>query len=66
MLKKLLIGLLVSATFSLASSLLPPKAKESYVMDYTKKTRCLVRNFYVYKQPNWACIEKFYFIVIVP
>lgn len=54
MLKKLLIGLLVSATFSLASSILPPKAELNYVMDYTKETRCLVRNFFVYKDPKWV------------
>jgi len=54
MLKKLLIGLLISSVFAIASSMLPPKAKESYVMDYNKKTRCLVRSFFVYKEPKWV------------
>ncbi|MCD4757000.1 MAG: nitrous oxide reductase accessory protein NosL [Arcobacteraceae bacterium] len=26
----------------------------NYQMDYTKETRCLVRNFFIYKDPQWA------------
>ncbi len=51
---KLLIGIVISISLSFASSILPSKAKVSYVMDYTKETRCLVRNFFVYKDPKWV------------
>ena len=51
---KLLMGIFLAVSLSSASSVLPPKAKKNYVMDYNKETRCLVRNFFVYKDPKWA------------
>jgi nitrous oxide reductase accessory protein NosL len=51
---KILIGIALAISLSIASTVLPPKASQNYVMDYTKKTRCLVRNFFVYKDPKWV------------
>ena len=51
---KLIATIFITATLGFASSILPPKAKVTYTMDYTKETRCLVRNFFVYKDPQWA------------
>ena len=51
---RLFMGIFLIISLSVASSILPPKAKQTYVMDYTKKTRCLVRNFFVYKDPKWV------------
>ncbi|MCK5110510.1 MAG: nitrous oxide reductase accessory protein NosL [Arcobacteraceae bacterium] len=48
------MGICLTVSLGLASSILPPKAKQTYVMDYTKETRCLVRNFFVYKDPQWV------------
>ncbi len=51
---KLLITILMTISLSFASSILPVKAKTSYVMDYSKETICLVRHFKVYKDPKWV------------
>lgn len=51
---KLLISVCLFVTFGFTSSILPNKAPTNYIMDFTKKTRCLVRNFDVYKDPKWA------------
>ncbi len=51
---RLFMGIFLTVSLGLASSILPPKAKQIYVMDYTKETRCLVRNFFVYKDPKWV------------
>ena len=51
---KLIVTIFIATTLSFASSILPTKAKETYTMDYTKETRCLVRNFFVYKDPKWV------------
>ncbi len=50
---RLLLGILLFVSSSFASSMLPI-AKKEYVMDYTKETKCLVRNFKVYKDPKWV------------
>ena len=58
MIKKILIGLLLSSIFGFAGSehghLPLPKAQKNYVMDYDKNTECLVRHLKVYKDPRWA------------
>jgi len=51
---KLIVTLFIAATLSFATSILPQKAKVTYTMDYTKETRCLVRNFFLYKDPKWV------------
>ena len=51
---KLLIGIFISISLSYGSESLLVKAPTNYKMDYTKKTRCLVRNFFVYKNPKWV------------
>ncbi len=51
---RIFIGIFITISLGMASSILPPKAKTNYVMDYTKETRCLVRNFFVYKDPKWV------------
>jgi len=51
---KLIVTIFLAATLGFASSTLPPKAEKTYVMDYTKDTRCVVRNFKVYKDPKWV------------
>jgi len=51
---KFLTGIIITISLSFASSILPTKAPVSYEMDYTKETRCLVRNFFVYKNPKWV------------
>ena len=51
---KIIISLFVSVSLSFSPNILPSKAKFQYKMDYTKKTRCLVRNFFVYKDPKWV------------
>ena len=51
---KILTVILISVSLGFATSLLPPKAKTTYVMDYTKDTICLVRHFKVYKDPKWV------------
>ena len=51
---KLIITLFMLATLGFTSSILPKKAEVAYTMDYTKKTRCVVRNFFVYKDPRWV------------
>ncbi len=54
MIKKiLLVGILLSGLLH-ATNLLPPKVKQTYTMDYTKDTICLVRHFKVYKDPKWV------------
>ena len=50
---KIFIGLVVTITLGFSSSILPI-AKKTYEMDYTKDTRCIVRNFFVYKDPKWV------------
>ena len=51
---KLLSILLLSISLNFASSTLPPKADIKYEMNFTKQDRCLVRNFFVYKEPKWV------------
>lgn len=51
---KLLIGIFISISLSYGSQSLLVKAPTNYSMDYTKNTRCLVRNFFVYKNPKWV------------
>jgi len=51
---KTIISLFLISSLSVASSILPPQAPKLYKMDYTKQTRCLVRNFKVYKDPKWV------------
>ncbi len=51
---KLLVGIFITVSLGFTSSILPPKAKTNYVMDYKKETRCVVRNFFVYKDPKWV------------
>lgn len=51
---KLLIGIFISISLAYGSSSLLVKAPTNYKMDYTKETRCLVRNFFVYKDPKWV------------
>ena len=57
MLKKLSLSLLL---LSLSSSLMAEKdllkefKKHQYSMDYTKETKGIVRNIYVYKYPAWV------------
>jgi copper chaperone NosL len=53
MLKKILVGLLLSGVFGFAQLPLP-MAKKNYVMDYTKETDCVVRHLKVYKEPKWV------------
>ena len=50
---KIFIGLVVTITLGFSSSMLP-MAEKTYEMDYTKDTRCVVRNFFVYKDPKWV------------
>jgi len=49
-----LISILVMASFTFASSLLPKYVQKVYVMDYDKNTSCLVRHLKVYKEPRWV------------
>ena len=51
---KIFIGFIVTIILGFSSSLPLPKAPTNYKMDYTKDTRCLVRNFFVYKDPKWV------------
>ena len=51
---KLLMGIFLTVSLSTASSILPPKAKKTYVMDFNRDTICLVRKLKVYKEPKWA------------
>ena len=51
---KLLSTLLLTISLTYASSILPPKVDVKYEMNFTKKDRCLVRNFAVYKDPRWV------------
>ena len=51
---KLLIGIFISFGLAFGSSSLLVKAPTNYKMDYTKETRCVVRNFFVYKDPKWV------------
>ena len=51
---KLLLTIIISISLSFASEVTPFKAKSDYIMDYTKKTKCLVRNLDIYKNPKWA------------
>ena len=58
MIKRILVGLLLSSIFAFAGSehghLPLPKAAKNYVMDYDKNTECVVRHLKVYKDPKWA------------
>ncbi len=51
---KIFIGIFITISLSVASSILPPKAQVNYKMDYTKETKCLVRHLKVYKDPKWV------------
>jgi len=51
---KLLIGIFIFISVAYSSNSLLVKAPMNYQMDYTKETRCLVRNFFIYKDPQWA------------
>jgi len=52
---KLISITLITAVLSFGASILPPKAKIDYVMDFDKTTVCVVRHFKIYKDPKWAC-----------
>ena len=54
MIKKILLLTLLFAGYATAQNLLPPKVKEVYLMNFTKDTLCVVRNFKVYKDPKWV------------
>ncbi len=51
---KLLIGIFIFISVAYSSNSLLVKVPMNYQMDYTKETRCLVRNFFIYKEPQWA------------
>ena len=51
---KLLLTIVIFASLSFASEVTPFKVKNNYIMDYSKTTKCLVRNLNVYKDPKWA------------
>ncbi len=51
---KTIISIFLVTSLGIASSILPPQVPKIYKMDYTKETRCLVRNFKVYKDPKWV------------
>lgn len=51
---KIIMSIFIVATLASAESLLPPKAEVKYEMDYAQDTRCIVRNFLVYKEPKWV------------
>ena len=51
---KLFICIFISISLVYGSGSLLVKAPTNYKMDYTKKTKCLVRNFFVYKDPKWV------------
>ncbi len=50
---KLVVGMFITITLGFGTNLLPI-AEKTYVMDFTKETRCLVRNLHVYKDPKWV------------
>ena len=50
--KKILILALLLSNTIFAKNLIEPSSR--YKMDYTKDTRCIVRNFFVYKDPKWV------------
>ncbi len=58
MLKKIILGLFISSVFVFGGeghNHLPlSKAPKNYIMDYDKKTVCLVRKFKIYEDPKWA------------
>ncbi len=51
---KFLIGIFILISVVHSSNSLLVKAPMNYQMDYTKESRCLVRNFFIYKNPQWA------------
>ncbi len=51
---KLLLTIIIFVSISFASEVTPFKAQNNYIMDYSKTTKCLVRNFDIYKHPKWA------------
>lgn len=51
---KLLVILSFVISLSSGSGVFAKTASINYKMDYTKKTKCLVRKFDVYKDPKWA------------
>lgn len=52
--KKILLAAIISISSLFAANVLPQQVKMPYVMDYDKETRCLVRNFKIYKDPKWV------------
>ena len=51
---KLFIGILLTISLSITVNASQLDIQTSYKMNYSKKTRCLVRNFFVYKDPKWV------------
>ena len=51
---KIFMGIFLTISLSSASSILPEKAKLTYMMNYDKTTACVVRNLKVYKNPRWV------------
>ncbi len=56
--KKLLLSIFILASMNLLANeeykLNIPKKEITYQMNYTKESRCIVRNFFVYKDPRWV------------
>ncbi len=56
--KKLILSIFILSSINLLANneykLTAPKKEISYQMNYTKETRCVVRNFFVYKYPRWV------------
>ena len=51
---KLLLSIIIFVSISFASEVTPFEAQNNYIMDYSKTTKCLVRNIFIYKEPRWA------------
>ena len=53
---RLFVGIFFILSSSIASNTIPliKEVVKNYTMDYTKKTKCLVRHLYVYKDPKWV------------
>jgi nitrous oxide reductase accessory protein NosL len=51
---KLLISIFITTSVIFGVSSFFIKTPINYKMDYTKETRCVVRNFFIYKNPKWA------------
>jgi nitrous oxide reductase accessory protein NosL len=51
---KIISTIVLTISLSIASTISSKKDNEKVIMDFTKETRCLVRNFSVYKNPKWV------------